>query len=176
MICGFGRLGQWFGNQHFGVRPDVITFAKGVTSGYIPLGGVIISRDVAAALEADPDYVLRHGYTYSGHPTSCAAGIANLELMETDELLSRAPLVGERLSTGLRALADDGQVAGLRGDGAVWAVELGPDGDAVGVRDRILTEGVIVRALNTSIILCPPLVISNDEVDRCVDAVAKATS
>ena len=176
VICGFGRLGQWFGNQHFDVRPDLMTFAKGVTSGYIPLGGVVVSRDICDTLEADPDFILRHGYTYSGHPTSCAAAVANIELMETEELLARAGDVGERLSSGLRALADDGQVEAVRGDGAVWAADLGPDGDAMGVRDKILTEGVIVRGLNTSIIFCPPLVISDAEIDRCVDAVAKATS
>ena len=79
VICGFGRLGTWWGAQHFGVTPDLIVFAKGVTSGYAPLGGVLIGRGVREPLEADAGFLLRHGYTYSGHPSACAAGIANLE-------------------------------------------------------------------------------------------------
>ena len=77
VICGFGRLGRWFGSEHFGVRPDMVTFAKGVTSGYVPLGGVALGTAVRAPLEADASFLLRHGHTYSGHAAACAAGLAH---------------------------------------------------------------------------------------------------
>ena len=79
VICGFGRLGAWWGADHFGVRPDMVTFAKGVTSGYLPLGGVVVGPAVRAPLESDAEFVFKHGYTYSGHPLSAAAALANLD-------------------------------------------------------------------------------------------------
>lgn len=177
VICGFGRLGTWFGSQHFGVAPDLTTFAKAVTSGYQPLGGVVVGPKVLAALEADPAYFLRHGYTYSGHATACAAGVANLEIIRREGLLERALHVGARLGRGLQALAADGQIDHARGEGAVWAIGLRPDQDAVAVRDRMLELGVITRAINTDTnTFCPPLVISDTELDRVIDAVATATA
>ena len=175
VICAFGRLGEWFGAQHFGVVPDLITFAKGVSSGYVPLGGVVVGPSVHEPLEADPVYVLRHGHTYSGHPTSCAAGLANLALMRDEQLLARAPLVGGRLAAGLRALEADGLVAAVRGDGAVWAVGLAPERDAAVVRDRMLEGGVICRPIGAeTLAFCPPLVIDDAQVDRIVDTLAQA--
>ncbi len=106
------------------MRPDLITFAKGVTSGYVPLGGVVVGGPVHTALEADPDFILRHGHTYSGHATAAAAALANLDVIEADGLLDRALAVGARLSDGLRSLHADGLVGAVRGEGAVWAVEL----------------------------------------------------
>jgi adenosylmethionine-8-amino-7-oxononanoate aminotransferase len=177
VICGFGRLGTWFGSQHFGVAPDLTTFAKAVTSGYQPLGGVVVGPKVLAALEADPAYFLRHGYTYSGHATACAAGIANLDIVQREGLLERAHHVGARLGAGLQALAADGLIDHARGEGAVWAIGLRPDQDAVAVRDRMLDLGVITRAINTDTnTFCPPLVISDAELDRVIDAVATATT
>lgn len=176
VICGFGRLGTWFGAHHFGVTPDLTTFAKAVTSGYQPLGGVIVGPRVREALEADPTYLLRHGYTYSGHATACAAGLANLAIMEREGLLERALHVGARLGAGLGALAADGQIDHARGEGAVWAAGLRPDQDAMAVRDAMLASGVVTRAINTdTCTFCPPLVISDDEIDRVVDALATAT-
>lgn len=177
VICGFGRLGTWFGSHHFGVGPDLTTFAKAVTSGYQPLGGVVVGPTVLAALEADPAYFLRHGYTYSGHATACAAGVANLAIIEREGLLERALHVGARLGAGLQSLAADGQIDHARGEGAVWAIGLRPDQDAVAVRDRMLELGVITRAINTDTnTFCPPLVISDAELDRVIDAVATATA
>jgi putrescine---pyruvate transaminase len=171
VITGFGRLGQWFGAHHFGVRPDLATFAKGVTSGYVPLGGVFVGPAPRAALEADPDFFLRHGFTYSGHATACAAGLKNIEIIRREGLLDRAKHVGARLSAGFHALHDDGVVAEVRGLGAMWAVSLGANRNAVPVRDAMLDEhGVIVRALNDSLVFCPPLVITDQQVDRIVDA------
>lgn len=173
VICGFGRTGEWFGAQHYGITPDIMTFAKGVTSGYQPLAGVILSRRVCDTFEAQTDgFLLRTGYTYSGHPTACAAGVANLRLMDDEGLPARAASIGERISDGLQALTDDGLVAGYRGTGAVWAAELGRD--AAGVRNAMLDEGVIVRPIGTALAMCPPLVISDAEIDRLIDTMAGA--
>lgn len=175
VITGFGRLGTWFGAQHYGVTPDLTTFAKAVTSGYQPLGGVFVGRAVRDALEADPAFVLRHGYTYSGHAAACAAANANLDIIEHEGLLARAEHLGRRLGAGLRALADDGAIAGARGDVAVWAAALHPEQNAMAVRDRMLELGVVTRAIGTdTCTFCPPLVTTNDQVDRIVDALATA--
>jgi putrescine aminotransferase len=175
VICAFGRLGEWFGAHHFGVVPDLITFAKGVSSGYVPLGGVVVAPSVHEPLEADPAFLLRHGHTYSGHPTCAAAGIANLALMRKEDLLARAPVIGTRLETGLRAIEADGLVAEVRGAGAVWAVGLDAAHDASAVRDRMLEGGVICRPIGAdTLAFCPPLVIEDDQVDRIVDTLASA--
>ena len=175
VICAFGRLGAWWGAERFGVRPDLVTFAKAVTSGYVPLGGVVVGGPVRRVLESDPALVLRHGHTYSGHPTACAAGLAALAITRREGLLDRASKIGERLASGLRSLADDGHIAEARGDGAVWAAGLHPDTDAAQVRDRMLTTGVIARPIGTATLsFCPPLVISDDDVDRCVTSLETA--
>jgi putrescine---pyruvate transaminase len=170
VICGFGRLGSWFGAERFGIRPDLLTFAKGVSSGYFPLGGVIISRGICEVLEADESFVLRHGHTYSGHPTACAAGLAAIAITRREGLLERALHVGKRLEDGLRSLVRDGLLAEVRGDGGLWAAGLLPGQDSVAVRDAMLAAGVIVRAVNaTTIAFCPPLVIGDKEIDRCAE-------
>ena len=170
VITGFGRLGSPFAAQHYGVVPDLITFAKGVTSGYQPLGGVIVSAEVAASLAADESWWLRSGYTYSGHPAACAAAIANLDVIEADGLVERAARIGERLGPALAALVDDGLAESVRGVGALWALELGED--AIPVRDRLLAAGVVVRPIGEALALCPPLVIPDDDLDLIVDAIA----
>ena len=104
VITGFGRLGSWFGSHHYGVTPDMITFAKAITSGYLPLGGVIVGQKLRRWFEDDPDYMLTHGGTYGGHPTCCAAGIANLKLMRAEDLPARAAAAGARLRAGLDGL------------------------------------------------------------------------
>ena len=171
VICGFGRTGHWFGAQAFGVTPDLMTFAKGVTSGYLPLSGVILSRRVSEELE-EPGFLLRTGYTYSGHQASCAAGVANLDIMEREGLDQRANHVGERIQEGLRALQADGLIESWRGMGAVYAAELGRD--SIPVRNEILATGVIVRPIGTCLAICPPLVITDDEVGRVIDTMAAA--
>ena len=172
VITGFGRLGSWFGAQYYGVTPDMITFAKGVTSGYQPLGGVITNGAVNNALLADPAFFLRTGYTYSGHATVCAAALKNLEIMERENLLERATHVGARIEDGLRALTNDGTLTGYRGAGAIWAGKL-PDGmDATAVRDAMIKRGVIARAIPGVIAFCPPLVITDDELNTVLDVFA----
>jgi len=171
VICGFGRTGSWFGAQTFGVTPDLMTFAKGVTSGYQPLSGVTVSLSVCSELE-EPGFLLRTGYTYSGHQASCAAGIANIELMEAEGLVDRVDSIGERLRAGLTALEGDGLLESWRGMGAIYAAELGRD--AVPARDKMLEAGVIVRPMGTCLAICPPLVITDDEIGHIIDAMADA--
>lgn len=173
VICGYGRLGAWWGAQHFGVTPDIVTFAKAITSGYVPLGGVIVSPAVRASLESDDAWMLRHGHTYSGHPTACAAALANLDIIERESLLARAEHVGDRLFDGFAALAADGQLAEVRREVAVGAIRLAEGRDAFKVRDALLDAGVITRAVNAETLTwCPPLVITDAEIDRIVDTVA----
>ena len=175
VICGFGRLGSMWGALRYGVRPDMVTFAKGVTSGYQPLGGVLVGEAVRGPLEADSTLVLRHGHTYSGHPTACAAALVNLAILQAEGLLARAHHVGGRLSTGLRTLVDGEGVVSVRGEGAMWAIELGGGIAANDVREELLARGVIARPIGTSAIAyCPPLVIGDDDLDFCVEATAAA--
>ena len=176
VITGFGRLGTWFAAHRYGVRPDLVTFAKAVTSGYQPLGGVFVGAAPRAALESDTDFFLRHGFTYSGHATACAAALKNLEIMQRESLVERANHVGARLEGGLRALAADGTIHHARGLGAMWAAGLHPEQNAIAMRDHMFTEGAVVcRALNTdSLLFCPPLVTTDEQIDRIVDAVAAA--
>lgn len=168
VITGFGRTGRWFAAETFGVRPDLVTFAKGVTSGYQPLSGVILSGAVASVLEADEDWVLRTGYTYSGHPASCAAAVANLGILDSERLVRRADHIGERVGPALRSMVDDGLVDACRGIGAIWAVDLGED--AIPVRDRLLGAGVVLRPIGQTIAMCPPLSIPDEDLDAIVDA------
>lgn len=171
VITGFGRIGARFAAEAYGIVPDLMTFAKGVTSGYQPLSGVIVSAGVAATLEADEGWLLRTGYTYSGHPASCAAALANLAIIEDEHLVDRARHLGDRLGAALRSLADEGLVESCRGVGALWAVDLGED--AVPARDRLLEAGVVVRPLGQTLAICPPLVISDEDLDAIVDALAE---
>jgi adenosylmethionine-8-amino-7-oxononanoate aminotransferase len=172
VICGFGRMGTWTASEYFGVTPDMVTFAKGVSSGYQPVSGVMLARAVLDPLEADPSWMLRHGYTYSGHPTAAAAAVANLEVL-ADGVIERASKVGERLGDGLKSLAADGVVAEARGVGAVWAVELVEGSDAAATRDAMMERGVIPRPIGNAIAFCPPLVITDEQIDTIVDVLAE---
>ena len=175
VITGFGRLGSWFASQFYGVTPDLITFAKGVTSGYLPLGGVIVGPRVREALEADPDFLLRHGYTYSGHPACCVAGLTNIQILRDEHLLDRVPHIGERLGGGLGQLVDEGLVAEVRGEGAIWALAMHPSVSALDVRAGLLERGVIARPIGTAALaFCPPFVIEDDDLDLCVSATGEA--
>lgn len=175
VICGFGRLGSTFAGTHFGVQADLTTFAKGVSSGYVPLGGVLVGPAVHEALSADPTFVLRHGYTYSGHAAACAAGLVCLDITEREGLAARATAVGDRLSTGLRGLRDADLLTDVRGVGALWGVSLHEGLDPVVVRDRMLNDGVVVRPITPSTLaICPPLVIQDDDVDLMVSIMQSA--
>jgi putrescine aminotransferase len=177
VITGFGRLGTWWGSQHYRVRPDMTTFAKAVTSGYQPLGGVVLAPSVADVLASDPSFMLRHGHTYSGHPAACAAGLAAIAITEREDLLARAVALGKQLGDGLRSLATDGLVAEIRGDGAVFGVGLHPHTPATTARDALLDHGVIVRPIGTdTLALCPPLVLTDAQIDQCVSAMSTVLS
>ena len=177
VITGFGRLGAWSGVEVFGVVPDLITFAKGCSSGYQPLGGVVVGRRVLDVIEADPDFVFRHGFTYSGHPAACAAGIANIAVLQDGALFDRVPNIARRLGGGLAQLVDDGVLAGHRGMGGMWAA-LVPEGVApTAVRVAMLERGVIARPIGADVIaFCPPLVITDDEIDACLDALTSSVA
>jgi len=174
VITGFGRLGSWFGTQHYGVTPDMVTFAKAITSGYLPLGGVIVGPKLRAWLEADPGYLLAHGGTYGGHPTCCAAGIANLSIMQAEDLPARAAAAGRRLRAGLDGLLGRPGVAEVRGEGLMQAIGLEAPLAAGVFAEALLARGVIGRALPyaNSLAFSPPLVISDEEVDELVAASA----
>jgi adenosylmethionine-8-amino-7-oxononanoate aminotransferase len=172
VITAFGRLGSWFGAHHYGVTPDLMTFAKAITSGYLPLGGVVVGPRVRGWIEADESYMLTHGGTYAGHPACCAAGVANLEIMRNERLPERARAAGLRLRAGLDGLADRPGVTGVRGEGLMLAIALEAPGAAAAVADAVLDRGVIGRALPyaNSLAFSPPLIISDDEVDEIVGA------
>jgi putrescine aminotransferase len=174
VITGFGRLGSWFGSHHYDVTPDMMTFAKAITSGYLPLGGVIVGQKVRGWFEDDPGYMLTHGGTYGGHPTCCAAGIANLKLMRAEDLPARAAAAGARLRAGLDGLSGHAGVVDVRGEGLMQAVGLDPSIAAGAFSEALLTRGVIGRALPyaNSLAFSPPLIISDDEVDELVAATA----
>lgn len=175
VICGFGRTGNWWASQTYDVMPDILTFAKGVTSGYQPLGGIVMARSVADVLESDPEYYFRHGYTYSGHSAAAAAAIANINVIERDGLVERANHIGVRLSAGLDALHGDGMVQNIRGVGAMWAARIGTEyPETVAIRDRMLELGVIARPIGDSIVFSPPLIITDEDIDICIDALATA--
>lgn len=166
VICGFGRTGSWFGAETFGVKPDLMTFAKGVSSGYLPLSGVIVSREVSDEL-AEPGFLLRTGYTYSGHPASAAAGIANIKLIEEEGLVERANHVGKKTVEGFDALRAEGLIKNYRGIGAVWAADIGRD--AIPVRNAMIDGGVIVRGVGEAIIWCPPLTVTDEQIGRFIE-------
>ena len=176
VITGFGRTGNWFAADTYGVIPDLITFAKGVTSGYQPMGGVLISRSICDLLEADPQFVFMHGYTYSGHPAACAAAIANIDLIESEELISRANHIGRQISAGLEALKSDGLLTEVRGVGAIWAGQVtdATTEQGIQIRDKMTEMGVICRAINGALAFCPPLIIDDGDIDLMIDTAAKA--
>ena len=192
VICGFGRLGSDFGSIHYGFEPDLITVAKGLTSAYAPLSGVLVSDRIWRTLEAGSVEFgpFAHGYTYSAHPVCAAAGLANLRIVRDENLAAKAGVSGRRLIAGLkRELADHPLVGEVRGDGLLAAVEFVADREArrhfdpalkVGARiaAACLARGLIARAMPHGDILgfAPPLVISTGEVDEIVSRTAAAVA
>jgi adenosylmethionine-8-amino-7-oxononanoate aminotransferase len=182
VITGFGRTGKWFAVEHWGVQPDILCFAKGVTSGYQPLGGAIVSDAIRDVLTSDPSFSLMHGFTYSGHPTACAVGLKNIEIMERERLIERAAEMGAYLQERLATLTDEPLVGDVRGFGMLGAVELVrdratresyPASERVGARvvNGAIARGVLGRPLPGDILgFAPPLVISRAQVDAMVEA------
>jgi putrescine---pyruvate transaminase len=178
VICGFGRLGSWFGIERWDVEPDMITFAKGVTSGYLPLGGVIVSERVAEPFWNAPGApVFRHGPTYSGHATCCAAAMANIGLLERDGLLARGSENERALLDALAPLARHQAVAEVRGGvGTLAAVELAADvlerdpGAVASVVASARQAGVLVRGLARGVAVSPPLTAEIEHFAMIADA------
>jgi putrescine---pyruvate transaminase len=173
VICGFGRLGTWFGIERFGVVPDMIVFAKGVSSGYLPVGGVVISGSIAEPLWShDTARVFRQGTTYAGHPTCCAAALTNLDILEEEGLLARSLELEGELAKTLRAVAGHPAVSEVRcGLGFLGAVELDPavrehDPRAVVKLGLAMRErGVMVRPLASAIAVAPPLITEHEHLE-----------
>ncbi len=176
VITAFGRLGSWFGSHHYGVAPDLMTFAKAVTSGYLPLGGVVVGPRVRGWLESDDGYLLAHGGTYAGHPTCCAAGLANLEILRREDLPEQAAQAGRRLAAGLHGLEGQPGVVQVRGEGLMQAVALEESVTAGALTEALLARGVIGRGLPyaNAVAFSPPLIIAADEIDELVSAMGEA--
>jgi L-2,4-diaminobutyrate transaminase len=180
VVCGFGRLGSPFGCQHYGIQPDLVTVAKGLTSAYFPVSAALVSEAVWDTLQggAPPQELYAHGHTTSAHPVGAAAGLANLEILEREALVERAARVGAHLQRRLRQLfADHPRVGEVRGEGLIAAVELVQEREPlqpfeperrVGLRlhEILLEEGLICRAIGDALAFSPPLVISEAEVDE----------
>ncbi|GAB1334084.1 aminotransferase class III-fold pyridoxal phosphate-dependent enzyme [Streptomyces sp. E-15] len=178
IVTGYGRLGKWFGAEHVGVTPDILVTAKGLTSGYVPHGAVLVSDRVAEMIGRDSGFPI--GFTYNGHPTACAVALANLDIIEREGLLRNAEVVGDYLGDQLRALLDLPAVGEVRQLGLMIAVELVSDKEtrkplAAGtgpVADRIREEsGVLVRGNPNSFVLTPPLVLTEAEADEAAEGV-----
>jgi adenosylmethionine-8-amino-7-oxononanoate aminotransferase len=186
VITGFGRTGRWFGLEHYGVEPDIMQFAKGITSGYVPLGGIGVSdkvRDVINGVPASRRWM--HAFTYSGHPTCCAVALKNIDIIQRERLVNRAADAGERFAHGLRSLLDVEGVGHVRSLGLMGAVEvvadratkqLFPAELGVGQRltDALLERGLVTRVAMDCICLAPPLVTTDQEIDRIVDILREA--
>lgn len=187
VITGFGRTGRWFALGHWGIEPDIVSFAKGVTSAYLPLGGAMVSREIhKMILDAPAPERFMHAATYSGHPTCCAVALRNLDIIEREGLVERARTAGMRLLYGLQTLRDLTAVGDVRGLGLMCGVELvadqGTKAPALGLGGRVLAEarkrGLITRIrpgqageqpIGDTICLAPPLVVTDAQVDRIVE-------
>ena len=182
VICGFGRTGEWFGSDFYDLKPDMMTIAKGLTSGYIPMGGLIVRDEVVAVLNEGGDF--NHGFTYSGHPVAAAVALENIRILREEKIIEKvhaetAPYLQKRL----RELNDHPLVGEVRGVGLLGAIELVQDkatrkryeGRGVGMicRQFCFANGLIMRAVGDTMIISPPLVISKDEIDELVTKARK---
>ncbi|MGI9288457.1 MAG: aminotransferase, partial [Pseudomonadales bacterium] len=179
VICGFGRTGNWFGCDTYGTKPDLMTFAKAVTNGFQPLGGVAIGDKVADVLTSGGGE-FAHGFTYSGHPAACAAGIATLDILHSENIIDRvATQIGPYFARRFDSLADHPIVGEVRTKGMLAAIELvkdkssherlAPDSEGAGVcRDAAVRNGLMVRAVGDAMISAPPLICNEEEVDLIV--------
>jgi adenosylmethionine-8-amino-7-oxononanoate aminotransferase len=186
VITGFGRTGRWFALDRWNVQPDILTFAKGITSGYIPLGGMGVSERIAETIRAGTGKAKwMHAFTYSGHPTACAVALANLDIIEREGLVARAAELGRRLLEGLRQLESLPQVGETRGLGLMAAVELVESKQpkkrfdpSLGIGARVLAEmgkrGVVTRIVGDVILLAPPAVTSDEQIDRIAQVIGES--
>ena len=194
VICGFGRLGEWFGADYYGVKPDLMTFAKGVTSGYLPLGGVMVGDRVSDVL-IDKGGEFYHGYTYSGHPAACAVAIENIHIMQRENLVDYVrDDIGPYLQDKWQTLAEHPIVGETRMVGLMGALELVKDkstlelfdkDDGIGTkcRDFLVNNGLVMRAVGDTIVVAPPLILTHAQADelvekawKCLELTAQAAS
>jgi len=180
VITGFGRLGEWFGADHYGTRPDLMPFAKGVTSGYLPLGGVLVSDRIAEVL-IDKGGEFFHGYTYSGHPAACAVAMANLRILQNEKLVERVKNdIGPYLQQGWRKLGEHPLVGDTRMVGLMGALELVKskqplerfeEKQGVGTicRDILVENGLVMRAVGDTIVTAPPFILTHSEADELIE-------
>ena len=192
VICGFGRLGQWFGADYYQIQPDLMTFAKGVTSGYLPLGGVMVGDRVGDVL-IDKGGEFTHGYTYSGHPATCAVAIANINIIQSEKIIENVTQdIGPYLRKKWHSLSDHPLVGETRIAGLMGALELVADKTSlerfdkkIGVgticRDVCVNNGLVMRAVGDIMIIAPPLIITREQIDeltekawKCLDLTQKA--
>ncbi len=185
VICGFGRLGHWFGCERMGTRPDLITFAKGVTSGYVPLGGVLVGERVAKAL-IDSGEEFTHGFTYSGHPVACAVAVENIAIIEREKLVERVREdVGPYLKQRFEALADHPVVGQAEACGMMAALvlvknkrplERFAEDLKIGLlcRGHMFGSGVVMRAVGERMIIAPPLVITRTQIDEMIALIRRS--
>ena len=184
VICGFGRLGEWYGSQYFGLKPDLVTMAKGISSGYLPVGAVGMTENVAQGLMGASEFA--HGYTYSGHPTCCAAALENIATLEREDIVTRVKDHTAMVwSQKLAQLAEHPIVGEVDTAGLLGKIELVPEKgksrkrfDAYGrvgtlARDHSFRNGVVLRAVRDTLIACPPLIISDSEIDWLVECTWK---
>ena len=188
VITGFGRTGRWFGLEHYGVEPDLMQFAKGITSGYIPLGGVGVSDKVRGVMDGvPPNKRWLHAYTYSGHPTCCAVALRNLRILEDEHLVERAATLGARFSKNLERLLSIKGVGDVRSQGLMGGVEVVADKATKQLHppeaqmtqrltDALFDHGVCTRVALDCICLAPPLVIEEAQLDQLTDRVGEAIS
>ena len=181
VICGFARMGNWFGIERFGVSPDMIVFAKGVSSGYLPLGGVVVNGRVADPFWNQEGNPFLHGTTYAGHPTACAAALANLDILEREDLFTVSREVETHLDSALRGLTDHPLVAQVRsGVGVMGAVELTREAltergiSTAEVFAEARTRGVVVRPVPNALLVSPPLIITWEQIDHLVSTLSAA--
>ena len=187
VICAFGRTGDMWGTITFGLKPDIITCAKALSSGYLPIGAVMVSEAISEVLvkQSEKIGVFSHGFTYSGHPVSSAVALETLKIYEEDDLLSHIRQVAPRMQAGLRRFADHPLVGEVRGIGLIGAIELvadkttkAPFDPAAGVgaflSKRAHHHGVILRPLGDSIAFCPPFIIKEAEIDLMLERFALA--
>ena len=185
VICGFGRTGKWFGEQTYGYEADMASFAKGVTSGYIPLGGVAVSDEIFNVM-SEPDRMFMHGFTYSGHPVACAVGIRNIQIIEDEKLPENAGKMGSYLLGELQRRAGDTSFVGnVRGKGLMFMVEFAADKATKAKFDPKLNvagrmteatrrRGLIVRASNDGIAIAPPLIINQSQCDEIAGVISES--
>ena len=184
VICGFGRTGNWFGSDTYGINPDIITMAKGISSGYIPLSGIMVGKSVSDVL-IDEGGEFYHGYTYSGHPVACAVAIENLKIIREENLIENSKNTSVYLNKKMKEIADHPLVGEVRMKSYIGCVELVKDKEkgimfedtgTVGTicRDYCIENGLIMRAVRDGMIFCPPLIFSKNHIDELVEKLKKS--